>query len=172
MHQYAMVKKSRLHDPLNVLIQRSVEHGLYQFYKNMETFLIEMKMKIQQRHADGEQQDVESITMDQIWLYVWIFLLANAFSTFVFIGENMFYHRKIVATFLMVKLRMMGAFIMWQLKLIGAFLMEKWKSAAVFIQQKLKMIGPFCIAKLFKIRILARTCIRRAYRAYRAYQQR
>lgn len=86
--QYPKVPEA---EQLNVLIQRSVESGIYHFYKGMEIFLTQLRQMEQSSHGIQQDQSVY-ITMDHIWIYVYGFVIANGLCTVVFFGEILYFH--------------------------------------------------------------------------------
>lgn len=86
MRYYSSMEKD-----LNDLIQKSVEHGFLQFYDRLETFF---------RRLTDKTQDVEKrfesmpITMDNIRIFVFVFLGAHCFNCVVFLCEHLIFHRK------------------------------------------------------------------------------
>lgn len=89
--RYSLSPKPPEADELNALIQKSVESGIYQFYKRMDSFLHRLELE---RSLYGQQQDDQSdfITMDHIWIYVYGYLIANGLCITVFIGEMLYFH--------------------------------------------------------------------------------
>lgn len=70
-----------------------MEHGFVQFYERMESFFRQIT---DNRFDDDRQMHSDSITMDNIWIYIQIFLAANCFNSVVFLGEILIFHRKII----------------------------------------------------------------------------
>lgn len=94
--RYALAPNAPEVDALNVLIQRSVESGILQFYKRLESFLGKIRKPV-----DGRQQvQSEVITMEHIRIYLYGFLIANGLCTLVFFGEIMHFHRKTIFAYL------------------------------------------------------------------------
>lgn len=81
----------QMHEELNKLIQRGVEHGFVQFYDRMETFIRQLTLK---SSSDDQQLQSGAITMDNIWIYVSMYAAANCFGGFVFLCEIVTFHRK------------------------------------------------------------------------------
>lgn len=74
--RYALVPKAPEANDINDLIQRSVESGIYGIYKRMDSFLMRLK-KLSYEYAKQQDDQTEFITMDHIWIYVYVFLIAN-----------------------------------------------------------------------------------------------
>lgn len=88
--RYGLFPYSSISSELNEIIQRCVEHGFLQFYDRLESFFIRLKHK----PSDEDQQlQSQNITMENIWIYAYIFLWANCFNTVVFLCEIVFFHR-------------------------------------------------------------------------------
>lgn len=75
---------------LNKLIQRGVEHGLIQFFDRMES---SSKRRIIRPDQDDRRFQSAAITMDNIWIYIYIFAAGNCVGGFVFLGELAVFHR-------------------------------------------------------------------------------
>lgn len=96
-------------DKLNELIQRSVEHGIFRFFTEMEAFLTKLTLRTTLGLLnDGQQLQSESITMDNIWIYAHIFIAANCFSSAVFLGEILIFLRKKILRALRAMVRKMA----------------------------------------------------------------
>lgn len=111
---YIMEKYSPITKALNKLIQRSVEHGFVQFYERLETFYKQLKSET------DEQFVSQAITMDNIWIYVYIFVGANGFSCVVFLCENLYFHRKKLLNAINVMLSGIGVVFLECRKPIGS----------------------------------------------------
>lgn len=89
--QFNLWKYSPIERELNDLIQRNVEHGFVQFYNRHELFIGKLTQKLSQEHERFQSQ---AITMDNIWIYVHIFAVANCFSFTIFLCEIIIFHRR------------------------------------------------------------------------------
>lgn len=89
--RYAMPKYSPMEQEPNILIQRCVEHGFLRFYNSLELFYKQLTRKVADRDL---QYQSTAITMDNIWIYVYIFTAANCFNFFVFLCDILVFHRK------------------------------------------------------------------------------
>lgn len=89
--RYDLSVYSPIVDELNELIQRGVEHGFLQFFDRLETSFNRMT-----NYSMQEDQNLQSqmISMENIWIYVYFFLLANCFNFVVFLCEHLVFHRK------------------------------------------------------------------------------
>lgn len=89
--RYVLSAYSPIANELNALIQRAVEHGFLQFYDRLELFFKRISDK-----SSHEDQTFSSqmITLENIWIYVYFFLLANCFNSGVFLCEILIFHRK------------------------------------------------------------------------------
>lgn len=83
-------------DDINVLIQRCVESGIYQFYKRFESFLAQLRKPL----AEEQPDDMGIITMDNIWIYVYVYFVVNTFCGLVFIGELLYFQKKAIWKFI------------------------------------------------------------------------
>lgn len=80
-------------ETLNVLLQRGVEHGFIGFFERMEAFY--KKLDTNSTEEDTTSQSA-AITMENIWIFVYIFGAANSFGTLIFLWElSIFHHEKI-----------------------------------------------------------------------------
>lgn len=70
-----------------------MEHGFIQFYERMESFYRQMTDR---QSNDDRQLHSDSITMDNIWIYIIIFVAANCFNSVVFLGEIVIFHRETI----------------------------------------------------------------------------
>lgn len=89
--RFVLWKYSPMVNELNELIQRSVEHGFIRFYERMESFFKQLADR--SSHEDLQMQSL-AITMDNIWIYLYIFAAANCFSCAVFLCEILIFHRE------------------------------------------------------------------------------
>lgn len=87
---YAIGRKGPIADQLDVLIQRSVESGILQFYKGMEAFLRKLRLPSSGVHSIHS----DFITMDHAYLYIYGFFIGNGLCVVVFFGEILYFHRK------------------------------------------------------------------------------
>lgn len=88
-----------LEDGLNVLIQRAVEHGFVGFFDQTELFVKRLTLHSPQYNFDKRFQSA-AITMENIWIYVYIFAAANSLAAFAFLCElTVFHHEKISCRF-------------------------------------------------------------------------
>lgn len=79
-------------DDINVLIQRYVEHGFKKFYDDLEVFY--RKLDGVKDHDKNQQFQSRAITMDNIWIYVYIFVGANCMNFLIFFAEILYFHRE------------------------------------------------------------------------------
>lgn len=93
--RYVLSRYAAEAEKMNELIQRSVEHGIYQFYMRMEAFLLELKKPF----YGTEPYGVTIITMDHMWMYLCGYMVANCFCVIVFICELLYFHQKKIANF-------------------------------------------------------------------------
>lgn len=91
--RYLLVPNAREAGQLNAQIQRCVESGIYQFYKGMESFIVQLKKPFY-----GAQPS-DAITMDHIWIYVYGFFLAIGLASVVFICEFLHFYSGNLLTF-------------------------------------------------------------------------
>lgn len=84
-------------DLLNTLIQRSVEHGFIEFFDRMESFF--RKLSLTSSEKDERSQSA-AITMENFWIFVYIFAAFNSFGAFIFLCEIIVFHwRTIIRAF-------------------------------------------------------------------------
>lgn len=88
--RYVLTRYSPIENELNTLIQRSVEHGFWQFYNRLESFY---KQLTDTSSYENQQFQTEAITMENIWIYFYIFVYANCFNCGVLICEIIVFHR-------------------------------------------------------------------------------
>lgn len=88
---YELARYALVAEKLDVLLQRMVEHGFMRFYERLETFFHPLT---QGPTDENHQFQFEAITMQNIWIYVYIFAAANCFSCLVFLGEIVVFHRR------------------------------------------------------------------------------
>lgn len=76
---------------INDLVQKSLEYGFIRFYDRMESFFRELNHK---PSMENQQLQSEAIVMNNIWIYVEIFLAASCFNIAVFACEILIFNRK------------------------------------------------------------------------------
>lgn len=87
--RYDLSAYSPISNELNALIHKCC--GLLQIYDRLESFFNRLSDK-----SSYEDQTFQSqmITLENIWIYVYFFLLANCFNSGVFLCEILIFHRK------------------------------------------------------------------------------
>lgn len=80
-----------IHEKMDQLIQRGVEHGFLRFYKQLESFGGKLT-----HGSPQEDQNFQSaaIKMDNVWIYIYIFTASNCFAVFIFLCEIVTFHRE------------------------------------------------------------------------------
>lgn len=120
--QFVLSNYAPMASELNELVQRSVEHGFTRFYDRLEAFYAQLFDK---SSRGNEPMESQAITMDNVWIYVYFSVGAYCFSTFLFLGELMVFHRQKV-------LRVFGEMFLACRRLIVSIWRRLVKSLNVF----------------------------------------
>lgn len=81
------------------LFRKSLEHGFIRFYDRFASFSTELRDKSSLSFKDQQLQS-QAITVENIWVYVYIFLGANCINTVIFLCEIfIFYRKRILSAF-------------------------------------------------------------------------
>lgn len=72
---------------LNTIIQRSVEHGFWQFYNRIELLFNDLSYPSSSNRK--QRFKGQAITMDNIWIYLYMFVGGHCLAALVFLGENL-----------------------------------------------------------------------------------
>lgn len=86
-------KQAPIQEAFNTLLQRIVEHGFMTFYRRMGAFYQQLAT-VSLSKNEREQIQSTAITMDNIWIYVRIFGVANGLAFVVFVCEFVTFYRK------------------------------------------------------------------------------
>lgn len=102
LNQYLLTCKNvipqRVIDKINQLTMSMVEHGFDYFYDSINEFsqkrLIE-KLKIVHFHMRGKKneeddQDLQPVTVEQLWPVIYIILSLNGIATIIFVAEILY----------------------------------------------------------------------------------